>query len=310
MDGACRDGEGDKADDMPDSQDAAHAHDDAKISLVVATLGRRDELARLLDSLNRQTRPPHQVIIVDQNPSGWLDDTLSTHTAGLPLLHLRSAKGASLARNVGLASATGDIIGFPDDDCWLQPELLARVAIHFSPSPHLAVACLPLHDETDRPIMLRWPVTRTPVTRHNVWQTCLMAGFFVRRSVMETTHGFDETIGVGSSGGLTSGEETDLALRLLAGGHQIEFVPITGLHHPARPPVAALAGRAEAYGRGFGHVWARHHLSTAGFYYYCLRTIGGYLLARFKGDHGACHYYAASLKGRLTGRRTALKERA
>lgn len=295
---------------MLDSQDAARTHDDAKISLVVATLGRRDELARLLDSLSHQTLPPHQVIIVDQNPTGWLDDILSTRAAGLPLLHLRSAKGASLARNVGLASASGDIIGFPDDDCWLQPELLARVVAYFSTSPRLAVACLPLYDETGRPIMLRWPVTRTPITRHNVWQTCLMAGFFARRSVMDTTHGFDETIGVGSSIGLASGEETDLALRLLAGGHQIEFSPIVGLHHPARPPVAALAGRAEAYGRGFGHVWTYHRLSTAGFYYYCLRAIGGFLVARIKGDQGASRYYAASLRGRLAGRRAALKERA
>ena len=294
---------------MTDSQDAARTRDDAKISLVVATLGRRAELARLLDTLARQTLPPHEVIIVDQNPVGWLDDILAVHASTLPIRHVRSAKGASLARNAGLAIVTGTLIGFPDDDCWLQPELLARVVANFSSSPRLAVACLPLYDETGCPIMLRWPVTRTPITRHNVWQTCLMAGFFARRSVMATTPGFDETIGVGSVIGLASGEETDLALRLLARGHRIEFLPITGLHHPARPAVAALADRAEAYGRGFGHVWTRHRLSSAGFYYYCLRALVGGLLARLKGDQGASRYYAASLKGRLAGRRDALEKR-
>jgi GT2 family glycosyltransferase len=310
INGACRDGDEDKAGDMPYRQDAPCTHDDAKISLVVATLGRREELARLLASLAKQTLPPHQVIVVDQNPEGWLDAVLSVHATSLPILHLRSSKGASLARNRGLAAATGKIIGFPDDDCWLQPELLARVVDHFKSSPNLTASCLPLHDETGHPIMLRWPIRRTPITRSNVWQTCLMAGFFCRHSALKTSGGFDETLGVGTPDGLGSGEETDLALRLLASGFHLEFAPLAGLHHPARPPIAALAGRAESYGRGFGYVWTRHQLSTLGFYYYCLRAIVGQLLARLKGDTGAVLYYSASLAGRLSGRRSALKNRA
>lgn len=295
---------------MSTSQDPAPPHDDAKISLVVATLGRRIELDRLLDSLTRQTLPPHQVIIVDQNPFGWLDDLLAAYADRIPLLHLHSAKGASLGRNTGLACVTGNLVGFPDDDCWLQPDLIARIVAHFGARPGLAAACIPLSDETGQPIMLRWPANTTPITRANVWQTCLMAGLFARKSAFALTGTFDEQLGVGAATGLFSGEETDLLLRFLAKNLAAEFTPIKGLHHPPRPPIAALTPRASGYGRGFGYVWTRHRLSVAGFYYFCLRALGGQLFALLKGDRGAASFYAASLTGRLAGRRLALQQRA
>ena len=158
--------------------------------------------------------------------------------------------------------------------------------------------------------MLRWPLCTEPITRRNVWQSCLMAGFFARRSLLLDCGGFDEHLGVGSSKGIGSGEETDLALRLVDRGARFEFHPVFGLHHPARPPLAELAGRAESYGRGFGYVWTRHGLPTAGFYYYCLRAALGALRARLAGDGGAARFYLASLRGRLAGRRLALKRGA
>ncbi|MEY4489800.1 MAG: hypothetical protein RIQ79_2308 [Verrucomicrobiota bacterium] len=292
---------------MPSSQSAPSRPDHEKISLIVATLGRREELTRLLTSLTRQSLPPHEVIIVDQNPEGWLETTVAPFRPHLPLLVLRSAKGASRARNVGLTVATGAVLGFPDDDCWLAPALLRAVADGFNAPGAPDALCLPLADENDRPIMLRWPVRVIPVTRGNVWQTCLMAGFYARRSTMSNVGGFDEQLGVGASSNLSSGEETDLALRLLAAGHHLEFHPLKGLHHPPRPPVSALAGRAESYGRGFGYVWTRHKLPIWGFYYYCLRAFGGLLLARLTRDTGAVRYYTASLTGRRAGRAAALK---
>jgi len=311
MTGACREGGKDNADDMPASENAPPARDHAKISLVIATRGRREELDRCLASLRAQTLRPHEIVIVDQNPSGWLDMVVASHTEALPLRHLtRPPRGASFARNQGLAAATGDWVGFPDDDCWATPDWLRLVADVLAGPDAPDALCVPLHDEKDLPLVLRWPRRATPITRRNVWQSCLMAGFFARRALLSDCGGLAENIGVGSVDGLGSGEETDLALRLIASGARVEFRPVAGLRHPARPPFGDLAGRAESYGRGFGYVWTRHALSTAGFYYYCLRAALGGLRARLSGDQGGARYYGASLHGRLAGRRLALKERA
>lgn len=295
---------------MPKSQTGAPMRDHAKISLVVATLGRREELTRLLDSLSLQALAPHEIIIVDQNPKGWLAATIAPFAVRLPLFHLSCAKGASHARNIGLIAATGDWVGFPDDDCWASPDWLANLAPYLNDAHAPGALCVPLDDEHGHPLMLRWPRRRTAITRENVWQTCLMAGFFARRELLHQSTGFDERLGVGATSGIGSGEETDLALRLLASGAKLEFHPCAGLSHPARPPLAKLTARAESYGRGFGYVWTRHRLSAAGFYYYCLRAFGGWMRAKIRGDQGAAAFYSASLAGRRAGRALALSERS
>jgi glycosyltransferase involved in cell wall biosynthesis len=95
------------------------------ISLLVATLGRVDELNRLLASLENQDAG-FEVLVVDQNPDDRLAPVLAAHSR-LAARHLRSERGLSRARNVGLRAAQGDLIAIPDDDCWYPAGLLARV---------------------------------------------------------------------------------------------------------------------------------------------------------------------------------------
>ena len=53
----------------------------------------------------------------------------SVQSGGMLRLELvESARGLSRARNAGLRMIAGDIVSFPDDDCWYPPDLLQRVA--------------------------------------------------------------------------------------------------------------------------------------------------------------------------------------
>jgi glycosyltransferase involved in cell wall biosynthesis len=101
-----------------------------QISLIVATLGRKSEVASLLESLCHQTIPLSkiEIIIVDQNPQGYLKDTISPYQNKIKIIYRHSKRlGLSLNRNIGLDFANGDIIGFPDDDCRYRPETLNEV---------------------------------------------------------------------------------------------------------------------------------------------------------------------------------------
>ena len=108
------------------------------ISLITSTLGRREILGRLLTSLEQQSYRDFQIIIVDQNPDGYLDAVLAGHRQTLNLHHIRSPKGVSRGRNAGLQASTGEILAFPDDDCWYPPELLSQ-----------AIALLDAHPDHD-----------------------------------------------------------------------------------------------------------------------------------------------------------------
>jgi glycosyltransferase involved in cell wall biosynthesis len=104
--------------------------------LVVATLGRSEELEGLLASLDRQTHRAFRLVLVDQNRDNRVTEALARHPA-LEIVHLRSEPGLSRARNAGLPHLTADVAGFPDDDCSYPDDLLERVAARFGARPDL-----------------------------------------------------------------------------------------------------------------------------------------------------------------------------
>ena len=106
----------------------------AAFSLILATVGRTKELDRLFNSLAAQTFLNFEVIVVDQNP----DNRLVPHieracSLGIVVKHVRhNPPNLAAARNAGIAVATGEWLGFPDDDCWYDPRVLEKIARRFN----------------------------------------------------------------------------------------------------------------------------------------------------------------------------------
>jgi glycosyltransferase involved in cell wall biosynthesis len=118
------------------------------ISLIIATMGRVEELRDLFDSLVAQSHPALDVILIDQNRDERLAPVVAAYAPQLTLRHMRSPRPhANAARNLGLRAAIGDIVAFPDDDCTLPPGTLARVARSFG-DPGLEVLTGPAASPT------------------------------------------------------------------------------------------------------------------------------------------------------------------
>jgi len=94
-----------------------------RVSAIVATHNRSGYLRECLDSLLTQTRPPVEVILVDD---GSEDDTAQVAAAyGSRIVYLRQANlGKSVALNRGIAAAHGTHLWFFDDDDVALPEAL------------------------------------------------------------------------------------------------------------------------------------------------------------------------------------------
>ena len=105
----------------------AGAPGDLRFDLVTATVDRTAPLEELLRSLAAQTHRAFRLVVVDQNADDRVAALLASHR-DLEVLHLRSTRGLSRARNVALPRLAGDLVAFPDDDCVYAPDLLERVA--------------------------------------------------------------------------------------------------------------------------------------------------------------------------------------
>jgi 4,4'-diaponeurosporenoate glycosyltransferase len=118
---------------QPRAQEARHdpaAWHGSTLSVVVPARDEEATLGRLLSSLATQTRPAHEVIVIDD---GSTDETASVAAAhGAKVLTAGPLPagwtGKAWACQVGAAAATGTILVFLDADTWLAPDGLERLA--------------------------------------------------------------------------------------------------------------------------------------------------------------------------------------
>jgi len=100
---------------------------DEAVSVVLPTLGRPDYVVQALDSLARQTVPPNEVIVVDQNPPEARQPALYASYARLGLTVLwQDQTGQALARNAAIEAARGPWVFLFDDDSVAAPDLIEK----------------------------------------------------------------------------------------------------------------------------------------------------------------------------------------
>ena len=234
-------------------------------TLVLATYGRSEVLGPMLDSLVRQSLHDFELVVVDQNRDDRVVPMLEpVRLAGIPVRHLRAEQpNLSAARNLGIEAAQGSWVAFPDDDCWYEPDCLARMA-----------AAIAEHADVQGWVASWVEVGSQPEASHPFDARVFRAfrggdassiTLFLRIDAVRRIAGFDARIGVGRIYG--AGEETDLVIRLLDDGATIRRLPQARVHHHhsheqpllTRPALAGVRKRE----RGVGALYAKHRLRPA-----------------------------------------------
>lgn len=269
----------------------------------MGSLGRRpDELERFLSSLGRAHHRDIELIVVDQSPDGRIGPWLSHHQDSFPSVHLRSEPGLSRARNIGMARATGEILTFPDDDCWYPETLLTGVAERFRRDPSLGALLGHPIDVEGRSAFPRWDLRAGWVNRYNVWRRSNSNALFVRREVVTQVGGFDESLGVGSGTSWGAAEDIDYPLRVLAAGFRVYYDPSIQVYHPrVSPHYQADSTRAESYAGGMGRVLRKAHYPWWFVGYQLFRPAGGVALSLASARWQKARYHYGILSGRFKG---------
>lgn len=217
-------------------------------------------------------------------------------------LHEPVVRGLSRGRNRGLTELRGDVVAFPDDDCWYPAGLLADVRASLE-DPALDGITTRLSAPSGKANMLRWMDERATVTPARIPRTVTSATLFLRRVLVERVGGFDETLGSGSGTPFGAGEETDYVLRALATGARLEYLPTLEVFHPEWRDEGAeddVLAKVTRYNRGFGRV-LRKHRRWGEAAYWIGRSCVAVAVAALRGRRDRMRFQAAQLRGRVQG---------
>jgi glycosyltransferase involved in cell wall biosynthesis len=218
-------------------------------TIIIPHLNQPDALIRCLNSLERQDFDGGDLeIIVVDNGSHQSLDQIARQFQGVRFLE-QSAPGPGLARNVGVAAASADILLFIDADCRAHPQWV-RSAMRALNTAEIIGG--------DVQIDIVDPARPTALEGYE-------SVFAYRQSLYIAREGFSGTgnLGtirkvfdaVGPFGGIGIAEDRDWGQRACALGHITHYVPEMIIYHPARKSFEELA---EKWRRHIAHDLAKH----------------------------------------------------
>ena len=275
------------------------------VSLVVSTVNRAGELTRLMDSLLNQEFKDFEILVVDQNCDDRIVPTLEGYQSRLNIRRIQTLAryGISSGRNDGWRRARGDVILFPDDDCW-YPLWFLRKGVELLDATGAELVSGRFADEGGRSINGRFSSRAHFITRRSVWIAQSESATFYRRELLDRLGGFDEELGIGSASPWQAAEGPDLILKALKRGYACYYDPsLYGFHreYDVDDPTEGMTRRGRMYGRGMGYVLRRHRYGFLALLNWVLRPL---VTAFISAICGRIHRVAYSLSvsvGRAEG---------
>ncbi len=212
---------------------------DGLVSIVMLTCNGLRYTRRCVESLLAHTRPPFELIIVDNGSTDgtrqYLRELLQRHR-NIKVIFNETNIGAPAGRNCGLAVAEGDFIAFVDNDIvategWLERllrwmEIDPTIGIvgpcsNFASGQQIEVTYRNLQEMHQ--FAKQWSQSHCGMG----WETSALISFcwLMRRSVVEAIGGMDPKFG------LIMNEDIDYALRARAAGFRCWLAVDTFIHH-------------------------------------------------------------------------------
>jgi glycosyltransferase involved in cell wall biosynthesis len=224
-----------------------------RISVVICAYNAERTMDACLASLRTLRYPNYEVIVVND---GSTDGTLEI-SQRYPEVRLLSQenKGLSVARNVGIENASGEIVAFTDSDCVVDPDWLTYLAYKFVHGGFVAVGGpnLPPPEDARVPAC----VAASPggpthvliddeVAEHI--PGCNMAFL---KSAFDEVGGFDPIY-------RAAGDDVDMCWRFQNHGYPIAFSPAAMVWHFRRNTIKAYLKQQMGYGKAEAQLYFKH----------------------------------------------------
>ncbi len=225
-----------------------------KVSVVVATYNGERTLKACLDSLGRLNYPDYEVILVDDGSADTTRQITFQHP-GVRYFRHEQNLGLSVARNTGIAAATGEIVAFTDADCRADEDWLYYLVGDLLPSEFAGIGgpnLLPPEDSRVAAAVMVSPggpahVMLTDRQAEHI-PGCNMAFF---KSVLAEVGGFDPIFHL-------AGDDVDICWRLQQAGYKIGFSPAGFVWHYRRSAIRDYLKQQHGYGEAEALLVRKH----------------------------------------------------
>ena len=191
-------------------------------------------VARTVDSLRRQTRPPDELLVIDD---GSTDGSPAlAQAAGARVIRHAGNRGLAAARNTALAAASGAILVFIDVDAWADPGLIETL-LHGFAAPDVAGVGgqgIEAHrvtraDDWRARHGQQWHGSRPSAAAPFLYGLCAA----YRRDALYAVGGFDTTL-------RTNAEDVEIGLRLRRAGWRLVYTPDARVYHQRADTLPSL----------------------------------------------------------------------
>jgi GT2 family glycosyltransferase len=255
------------------------------VTVAVCTRARQAQLARALESLLAQRPAAAEILVVDNAPPDDATHALVVERFPGVRYVVEPVQGLDFARNRALASATGKVVAFLDDDAVADEGWAGALAAVFAADPGVAVCtgrveALGQETEGERlfeanggfsrgPGRIRLPAdaarplygTPAPLI---AWAVSVGSGcsYAVDRAAARALGGFDEALDLGAA--LPGGGDHDLLWRALQAGHSVVYEPAALAWHEHRPTGEGVHAQVVGHQRALLAFLGKHLLDGDG----------------------------------------------
>lgn len=223
------------------------------VSVVICAYNAERTMRPCLESLRKLEYPNYEVIIVDDGSR----DRTAEISMDFPEFRLirQPNKGLSVARNVGLHAARGEIIAYTDSDCVVDPHWLTLAVRAMGEkgfdgcggpnyAPHeegWVEACCAASPGAPSHVL-----TADDIAEH-------LAGcnMIYTKAALLKVGGFDPQF-------TSAGDDVDVCWRILDAGMRLGYCPAAFVWHFRRNTIKAYYGQQRGYGRAEAMLYARY----------------------------------------------------
>ncbi|RDV16108.1 glycosyltransferase family 2 protein [Pontibacter diazotrophicus] len=212
---------------------------DIKVSVVIPTFNREDLISETLDSVQSQTLPDWECLIVDDGSTDETEAIVQRYAQADPRFKYVKrppdrSKGGNTCRNIGLELAKGEFIQFLDSDDLLAPTKFEEQVRALSTSePHAVATCKWGRFRTSEDELSAKPNEPTYVStegplelfnifgKHSIWFPPHV--YLVRKKTIEEAGYWNEDLKMNQDG--------EFFARVLLCASQIVFVPTAEVYY-------------------------------------------------------------------------------